>query len=102
MKKIIWITFGAAIIIVNLVAWITEMATGFHIAMLFRLTLILGITLITTIFTGAFFLVSKFEEERPLTGYIDNTVEDQGHQRKAQAEAPANTSAPDETEEKEN
>ena len=87
MKKIIWITFGVAIVGVNLVAWLTELATGFHIVMIFRVTLILGITMITTIFTGAFFLVGKFEDEKPLTGYIDNTVEDQDHQKGAQSDS---------------
>ena len=90
MKKIIWIGFGVAIIGVNLVAWLTEMATGFHIEMIFRITLIMGITVITTIFTGAYFLVGKFEEERPLTGYTDATLQDQEHQKNAQAAAQSN------------
>ena len=61
--------------LVNLAAWIAEQFTGFYILMIFRIGLILGITVITSIFVGAFLLVNKFEEETPLTGSTRDTLQ---------------------------
>lgn len=76
MKKAVWISFGVALVVVNLAAWLAEQYTGFYIVMLFRIALILGITTITSIFVGAFMLVNKFEEEKPLTGSTSNTLQE--------------------------
>lgn len=70
MKKTVWITFFAALVLVNLAAWLVERYTGFYIVMLFRLALVLGITVITSIFVGAMLLVQNMEQEKPLTGPV--------------------------------
>jgi len=76
VKKTVWITFAVALIVVNLAAWLTENATGIAIPMILRLAMVLGITVGTSIFAGAFLLVSKFEEERPLTGHGSDTLQE--------------------------
>ena len=75
MKKAVWIAFIASAVLVNLAAWLAEYFTGFYILMILRVGLILGITVITSIFVGAFLLVNKFEEERPLTGSTSDTLQ---------------------------
>lgn len=75
MKKTVWIVFGIALVVVNLAAWLVEQATGLHLAMLLRLAMILGITMAASIFVGAYVLLSKFEEEQPLTGEGGGTLE---------------------------
>lgn len=65
MKKIIWISFITSLVLVNLVAWLVTYFTGFYILMIHRLTLVLGILLITIIFTGASALISKLDGEKP-------------------------------------
>jgi len=62
-------------VLVNLAAWLVEQFTGFYILMILRVGLILGITVITAIFVGAFLLVNKFEEEKPLTGSTADTLQ---------------------------
>lgn len=74
MKKAVWIAFGVSIVLVNLAAWLVNQLTGVEIIMFFRVTLILGITLITTIFAGSFVLINKMDEERPLTGHATDSV----------------------------
>ncbi len=74
MKKAVWISFAISLVLVNLIAEIVYYITGFNIVMMFRITLILGITTITAIFTGAIMLVSMLEEEKPLTGQVRNTL----------------------------
>lgn len=85
MKKAVWIALIVSLVLVNLGAWIAEQATGFSIPMILRLVLVLGITVGTTIFAGAFALVSKFDEERPLTGHGNDTLQQRP------ANQPANT-----------
>ena len=75
MKKTVWIAFGIALVLVNLFAWLMEQYTGFSIPMILRLTLVLGITMGTLIFAGAFALVNKMDEERPLTGHGRDTLQ---------------------------
>ncbi len=74
MKKAVWISFAISLVLVNLIAEIVFYFTGTNIVMLFRITLILGITTITAIFVGAIMLVSKLEEEVPLSGHVRNTL----------------------------
>jgi len=75
LKKIIWITFFTAIVLVNLAAWMVETFSGLYIVPLFRVALIFGITMITMIFTGAFMLINKIEEESPLTGHDQHSLQ---------------------------
>ncbi|MEZ5492674.1 MAG: hypothetical protein R3F50_20520 [Gammaproteobacteria bacterium] len=75
MKKTVWIAFGIALVLVNLFAWLMEQSTGFSIPMILRLMLVLGITMGTIVFAGAFALVNKMDEERPLTGHGQDTLQ---------------------------
>ena len=92
MKKVVWITLFVSIVVVNLAAWLVELATGFHIVMFFRLTLVMGITFITSIFVGAFLLVNKFEQEKPLTGYGHDTLQER-HDNQANNPPPSGDNA---------
>ena len=74
MKNAVWITFAIALVVVNLVAEGLFYFTGFNIVMFFRITLILGITVIASVFVGAIMLISKLEEEKPLSGRVKNTL----------------------------
>ncbi len=65
MNKVVWIGFICALIFVNLVAWLGERYTGIHIAIPYRLAIVLGITAIITVFSAAWQLVMKAEEEKP-------------------------------------
>ncbi len=65
MKKIIWISFITSLVLVYAVAELVSYYTGFYILMIHRLTLVLGILLITIIFTGASALISKLDGEKP-------------------------------------
>lgn len=68
MKHAVWITFVIALIVVNLSAWLAAEFTGFNIGMMFRLVLVLGITVIAAVFVGANLLIKNLEQEKPLTG----------------------------------
>ncbi len=68
MKHVVWITFIVALIVVNLSAWLAAEFTGFNIGMVFRLVLVLGITVIAAVFVGANLLIKNLEQEKPLTG----------------------------------
>ncbi len=74
MKKAVWIAFGVSLVMVNLAAWLVTQFSGVEINMFFRITLIFGITLITTIFAGSYLLIDKMDEERPLTGHAADSV----------------------------
>lgn len=74
MKKTIWITFAVSIVLVNLIAELVFYFSGFPIMMFFRVTLILGITMIATVFVGSLMLVGKLEQERPLSGHVKDTL----------------------------
>lgn len=75
MKKAVWISFFVSLVLVNLIAWLVEYFTGFYIVMIFRVTLILGISAITAIFAGSYLLISKFEQEKPLTGTDEHSLQ---------------------------
>ena len=74
MKKAVWISFAISLVLVNLIAELTFYLTGVNIVMLIRIILILGITMITAVFAGTIMLVSKLEEEKPLSGRVSNTL----------------------------
>ncbi|MGM0632861.1 MAG: hypothetical protein ACQETO_06760 [Pseudomonadota bacterium] len=67
MKKAVWTAFVAGLVIVNGLAWLAEHFTDVSVPMPYRLTVVLGITLITLVFAGAAALVSQADEEVPLT-----------------------------------
>ena len=64
MKKIILYTFIAAIVIVNLMGWLVGVYSDATIGALFRLALILGITLIATVFAGSAALLGILDKEK--------------------------------------
>lgn len=64
MKKAVWISFLAALIVINVAAWLMEYFAGVSVAMPYRLAVVLGITLISMVFAGAWALVGHAEGER--------------------------------------
>jgi len=75
MKKTVWISFLVSLVLINLFAWLMQQFTGFTIPMALRLIMVLGITIGTIVFAGAFALVNKFDEERPLTGHVNDSLQ---------------------------
>lgn len=63
MKKIIWITFFVALILVNALAWAAQYFGGVHIAMTYRLVVVLATCFITLVFVGAWHLINAAEHE---------------------------------------
>jgi hypothetical protein len=93
MKKVIWISLGTSIFLVNLAAWLAEYYTGFYIEIVYRFILILGITFITAIFVGAYLLVNQFETERPLTGHTSDTLQSEADQGQSKDKPSTNKPA---------
>ncbi len=67
MKKAVWITFFVALILVNALAEAAYYFGGVRIAMFYRLTMVLGITIAATVFAGTALLVSRMGGERPVS-----------------------------------
>ena len=65
MKKIVWISFISALVIVNLLAFVADYLGGVYIALPYRLVVVLGITMISCVFGGAWVLMSRADEEVP-------------------------------------
>tara|TARA_B100000579_G_scaffold429566_1_gene441527 strand:- start:227 stop:475 length:249 start_codon:yes stop_codon:yes gene_type:complete len=74
MRNTVWISFGIALISVNLIAEIGEYFTGIHIHMFLRIALILGVTMGAFVLSGAITLVHKMDEEVPLSGRVRDTL----------------------------
>ncbi|NQV69419.1 MAG: hypothetical protein HQ498_05275 [Pseudohongiella sp.] len=74
MKHAVWITFGISLVLVNLIAELVFYLSGVYIEMFFRIVLIFGITTIAAIFVGAILLIGKLEEEKPLSGHVNDTL----------------------------
>ncbi len=74
MKHVVWITFGISLVLVNLIAELVFYLSGVYIEMFFRIVLIFGITTIAAIFVGAILLIGKLEEEKPLSGHVNDTL----------------------------
>ena len=74
MRNAVWISFGIALVLVNVIAEFGEYLTGIHVHMLLRIALILGVTM------GAFVLsrskkhVNKMDDEVPLSGRVKDTL----------------------------
>lgn len=67
MKKIIWIVFFVALITVNALAMAADYFGGVYIAMPYRLAMVLALTMISSIFAGAWLLLSEADKEKPNT-----------------------------------
>lgn len=65
MKKIVWISFISALVIVNVLAYAADRLGDVYIAMPYRLVVVLGITLISCVFGGAWVLMNRADEEVP-------------------------------------
>ena len=74
MRKAVWVSFGIALVFVNLIAEIGEYFTGIHIHMLLRIALILGVTMGAFVLSGAIALVHMMDEEVPLSGRVRDTL----------------------------
>ena len=74
MKKVVWIAFGIALVLVNLIAEIGYYYTGIFIDMFLRIALIVGVTLGAAIFKGTFILIGNLEQEKPLAGSVKDTL----------------------------
>jgi hypothetical protein len=74
MKKAVWITLIVSLVLVNLVAEAVFYFSETYINMFFRISLVMGITAIASIFTGAILLIGKLEEEKPLSGHVSDTL----------------------------
>ena len=68
MKKAVWISFFVALVVVNLAAEAANYFAGVQVDMLYRLTLVLSITVVAAIFAGSSILVGKLGAERPMSG----------------------------------
>ena len=76
MKKTVWISFIVSLVLINGFAWLMQQYSGFTTPMVLRLVMVLGITIGSIVFAGAFALVNKFEEERPLTGHVNDSLQE--------------------------
>jgi hypothetical protein len=65
MKKIVWISFISALVVVNLLAFAADSLGGVYIAMPYRLVVVLSITMISCVFGGAWVLLNAADEEVP-------------------------------------
>ncbi|MCH2323083.1 MAG: hypothetical protein MK317_00125 [Pseudomonadales bacterium] len=74
MQKAIWTSFGIALVLVNVIAEVGEYYTGIHVHMLLRIALIVGVTIGASVLAGATILVSKMDEEVPLSGHVKDTL----------------------------
>jgi len=74
MKKAVWITLIVSLVLVNLIAEAVFYFSGTYINMIFRISLVMGITAIASVFTGAILLIGKLEEEKPLSGHVSDTL----------------------------
>lgn len=68
MKKAVWISFFVALVVVNALAEAMDYFAGVQVAMIYRLTFVLSITVVAAIFAGSTLLVSKLGTERPMSG----------------------------------
>ena len=75
MKKTVWMSFIISLVLINLFAWLMQQYSGFSIPMILRLIMVLGITIGTIVFAGAFALVNTLEEEKPLTGHVNDSLQ---------------------------
>ena len=74
MKHAVWITLLVALVVVNVAAELAFYFSGVYIGMLFRIALVMGITVIASVFVGAMLLIGTLEEEKPLSGHVSDTL----------------------------
>ena len=74
MKHAVWVTLLVALVVVNVAAELAFYFSGVYIGMLFRIALVMGITIIASVFVGAMLLIGTLEEEKPLSGHVSDTL----------------------------
>ena len=74
MKHAVWITLLVALVVVNVAAELAFYFSGVYIGMLFRIALVMGITIIASVFVGAMLLIGTLEEEKPMSGHVSDTL----------------------------
>ncbi len=74
MRKIVWLVFGIAFVLINVISEVGEYYTGIHIHMFLRIAFILGVTMGVSILGGTMILVNGLGEEKPLSGYVRDTL----------------------------
>ena len=74
MKHAVWITLLVALVVVNVAAELAFYFSGVYIGMLFRIALVMGITIIASVYVGAMLLIGTLEEEKPLSGHVSDTL----------------------------
>ena len=74
MRKVVWITFGIALVLVNVIAEVGAYFTGIEIHQFLRIALIVGVTIGASILGGASILIGKIDNERSLSGNAKDTL----------------------------
>lgn len=69
-----WITFGIALVLVNVIAEVGAYFTGIEIHQFLRIALIVGVTIGASILGGASILIGKLDNERSLSGNAKDTL----------------------------
>ena len=67
MKKVVWITFFVALVVVNLLAEAMNYFADVQVAMFYRLTFVLSVTVVAAVFAGSTLLVKGMSGERPVS-----------------------------------
>ena len=74
MRKVVWITFGIALVLVNVIAEVGAYFTGIEIHQFLHIALIVGVTIGASILGGASILIGKLDNERSLSGNAKDTL----------------------------
>ena len=74
MRTAVWGSFGISLVLVNLISEVGFYFTGIDVHQFLRISIIIGITAGFSIIVGSIILVSKLEEEKPLSGYVRDTL----------------------------
>ncbi len=74
MKKVVWTSFGIALVLVNVIAEVGEYMTGIEIHTFLRVAIIFGVTMGAFVFSGTFSLINTLEKEKPLAGSVRDTL----------------------------
>ena len=74
MRKVVWTSFGVALVLVNLIADIAEFYTGIFVSMFIRIAIILSVAITAMVFYGSIALINDLEKEKPLSGHVRDTL----------------------------
>ena len=74
LRNAVWISFGLALVLVNLIAEVGFYFSGIAVPMPLRIAIIIGVTAGAFVFQGSFLLIDKMSEEKPLSGHVRNTL----------------------------